>query len=306
MKMIAFTKNDSAVRTRSLKRTDQLAALAREALTEEAELTPKPGLVDRRGRGAHKDLSLEVMLRSAAVLEPYFAAMGSASEGRDLNRSLRLELATIGRHAECAMYTATQGSNSHKGAIWILGLLVAASAHGEDQTAREIAASAGAIARLPYQAQPELLTHGDIARNRYGVAGARGEAANDFPHVVNHGLPTLRRQQAAGFQKSVCQLDALFSILSHLDDTCLLYRGGIEALQAAKSGARAVLLAGGSSSSNGQAERRNLDRELLARHVSPGGSADLLAATIFLDSVERHSCEVRKNQGEWEERDGAA
>jgi len=229
-----------------------------------------------------------VMLRSAAALEPYFAAMGLVSEGRELNRGLRQELAAIGRHAECAMYAATRGSNSHKGAIWILGLLVAAAAHREGQAAREIAAAAGSIARFPDRAQPELLTHGDIARNRYGVPGARGEAANDFPHVINHGLPALRRQQAAGFQESVCRLDALFSIMSHLDDTCVLYRGGVEALQATKSGARAVLLAGGSSSSNGQDEMRNLDRELVARHVSPGGSADLLAATIFLDRVERH------------------
>src|SRR5271167_3967934 len=105
---------DSETAPRS-KRSHQLAALARQALIAEAELTPKPGLVDRRGSGAHNDLSLQLMRRSATVLEPYFAAMASCSQVRDLDTDLRMELAEIGRAAERAMFEATQGSNSHKG-----------------------------------------------------------------------------------------------------------------------------------------------------------------------------------------------
>src|SRR5579859_1596595 len=81
-----------------------LAALAREALIAEAELTPKPGLVDRRGSGAHHDLSLELMRQSAVAIEPYFAAMAACSEGNHLDGSLRSQLAALGRHAERAMY----------------------------------------------------------------------------------------------------------------------------------------------------------------------------------------------------------
>jgi triphosphoribosyl-dephospho-CoA synthase len=285
---------------------NRIAALARQALAAEVELTPKPGLVDRRGAGAHCDLSLELMLRSAAALEPYFAAMGMASEGRRLDRSLRRELAIIGRYAERAMYRVTQGSNTHKGAIWILGLLVAAAARKRGQNAREIAAAAGAIARLPDRMQPELLTHGDIVRARYGAAGARGEAINDFPHVIEFGLPALQGKRASGSSEEVSRLHALLSIMSRLDDTCVLYRGGVEALDAVKSGARAVLMAGGAGSTQGRKEIRKLDRDLITRNVSPGGSADLLAATIFLDAVERRQSEIPQDQSEWEESDGAA
>jgi triphosphoribosyl-dephospho-CoA synthase len=232
--------------------------------------------------------------------------MAACSEVHDLSKHLRAELAEIGRDAERAMYKVTQGTNSHKGAIWILGLLVAAAARGHGQNARGIAAVAGAIARLPDRAQPELITHGDIVRNRYGAAGARGEAVRNFPHVINFGLPTLRDRRARKFPEEICRLDALLTLMAELDDTCVLYRGGVEALEVVKSGARAVLLAGGSGCANGRQQMRKLDRELIRRHLSPGGSADLLAATIFLDAVEREQREVHKDQSEWEARDGAA
>jgi triphosphoribosyl-dephospho-CoA synthase len=283
-----------------------LGALAFQALIAEAELTPKPGLVDRRGSGAHTDLSLDLMRRSATALEPFFADMASAAEGRGPDRDLREELAAIGRDAEHAMYKATEGANSHKGAIWILGLLVAAAAQRDDLSAKEIASVAGAISRFPDRACLNIVTHGDIVRNRYRVAGARGEACQGFPHVVRFGLPTLRKRRNSGVREEVCRLDALFSIMSRLEDTCLLYRGGIEALNVAKARARAVLLAGGYGSSPGRVEACDLDRELSARRLSPGGSADLLAATIFLDAVERRHSEISSDKSKWEGTDGKA
>jgi triphosphoribosyl-dephospho-CoA synthase len=285
---------------------NRLASLARQALIAEAQLTPKPGLVDRRGSGSHRDLSLNLMTQSATVLEPYFVAMASCSQVRDLDDNLRAELAVIGRYAEGAMYKATEGSNTHKGAIWILGLLVAAAAHEDGQHARGIAAAAGSIARFPDRAQPGLITHGDIVRNRYGAAGARGEAASGFPHVIQFALPTLRDRRAREFPEEICRLDALLSVMSDLDDTCVLYRGGVEALDIVQSGAQAVLMAGGYGSRNGRQQMRELDRELIRRHISPGGSADLLAATVFLDAVEREQSEVCKDRSEWEAKDGAA
>jgi triphosphoribosyl-dephospho-CoA synthase len=267
--------------------SQRLAALATRALIAEAELTPKPGLVDHRGAGAHHDLSLDLMRRSANVLQSYFATMVFVSAGRNVEVWLRQELAAIGRAAERAMFRATFGSNTHKGAIWTLGLLLAAAACAERQNAREIASVAGSIARLPLPALPASITHGDVARMRYGVPGARGEAWNGFPHVIQYGLPVLRERRAAGYSEEVSRLDALLAMMARLDDTCVLYRGGVEALSLVKSGAEAVLAAGGYGHASGRKRLRHLDRELIARHISPGGSADLLAATILLDALER-------------------
>jgi triphosphoribosyl-dephospho-CoA synthase len=291
---------------RAAERSRLLAALASQSLIAEAELTPKPGLVDRRGSGAHHDLSLDLMRLSASVLEPYFVGMSSTSVGRDADSSLRQDLAAIGREAEGLMRKVTHGINTHKGAIWNLGLLIAAAARRESQTVREIAAAAGAIARLPDRPQPELMTHGDMVRNRYGATGARGEASNGFPHVVEFGLPILRERRAASCSEEICRLDGLLSLMSQVDDTCVLYRGGSEALSLVKSGAQAILMAGGYGSAHGRKLMRELDGQLIARHISPGGSADLLAATIFLDAVEREHSEIGKDQSEWEEFDGAA
>jgi triphosphoribosyl-dephospho-CoA synthase len=286
-----------------LGRAAWMAALAQQSLIAEAELTPKPGLVDRRGSGAHRDLSLALMRRSALAIEPYFLKMASLSERARPGQQLREQLAAIGRDAERAMLMTTGGSNSHKGAIWILGLLLSAAAMGDegDRTASGIAATARAIASFADRAAPRLVSHGDIVARRYGVSGARGEAGQGFPHVVDIGLPTLRRRRALGATEETARLDTLVSIMASLEDTCLLYRGGIVALNAAKEGAVAVERAGGVETKSGRRALRLLDRRLLDLRVSPGGSADLLAATLFLDGIERGLKQIEADEG-WPEK----
>jgi triphosphoribosyl-dephospho-CoA synthase len=283
-------------------RAIQLARLARQALIAEAELTPKPGLVDRRGAGAHTDLSLAVMKRSALAIEPYLYEMALIS-GRDhLGQSLRERLAVIGREAEHAMLKATSGSNAHKGAIWILGLLASAAAMQEEgqAPASTIAKAAKKIASFEDRATPRLVSHGDLVAKRYGVAGARGEALDGFPHVVEIGLPMLHSKRVSGATETVARLDTLLRIMSCLNDTCLLHRGGEEALVTAKAGAAAVESAGGSGTALGKQRLQRLDRRLLELGVSPGGSGDLLAATLFLDAVERGHNEVQADKSESE------
>jgi triphosphoribosyl-dephospho-CoA synthase len=275
-------------------RVARLASLGRQALIAEAELTPKPGLVDRRGTGAHSDLSLAIMKCSAVAIEPYFSQMAAVSQGSYPNQGLRERLALIGRNAERAMLRATGGSNSHKGAIWILGLLISAAAllDEDDASASVVAATAKKIASFEDRAAPRLVSHGEMVAKQYGVSGARGEALRGFPHVVDIALPMLHSRRTGGALESVARLDTLLSIMSRLDDTCLLYRGGEDALLTAKEGAEAVLNAGGGGTPLGKEQLKRLDRQLLEMRLSPGGSGDLLAATLFLDAIERGQNEV--------------
>src|SRR6266850_772570 len=205
------------------------------------------------------------------------------------SQPLRERLAVIGRNAECAMLKATGGSNSHKGAIWILGVLASAAAMQNDDNPRAavITATAKMIASFEDRATPRLVSHGDVVAKRYGVTGARGEALRGFPHVVDVGLPMLHSRRASGATENVARLETLLSIMARLDDTCLLYRGGEEALVTAKAGAAEVESAGGSGTAIGSQKLFRLDRRLLELGASPGGSGDLLAATLFLDAVER-------------------
>jgi triphosphoribosyl-dephospho-CoA synthase len=280
------------------RRARQLADLAVDVLAAEAMLTPKPALVDGRGSGVHLDLDLPAMLKSAGSLHGTFLNMAeaAAAAGQEPNQALREQLARIGRSGERCMFAATGGSNAHRGAIWVLGLLVAARAIQGDASPRgavvprgeagprETAALAARIAAFPDRYAPAQDSHGARACRRYGVRGARGEAVAGFPHVIEVGLPAMRAARAKGADESCARLDALMAIMATLDDTCLLHRGGLSALQAAQRGARATLMAGGSSSAAGRRALLRLDAELVKRNASPGGCADLLAACIFLDS----------------------
>lgn len=263
-----------------------LAHLAVAALIAEVELTPKPALVDQRGSGAHSDLTLALMTRSAHALTGAFAATAAAATGQQPSQALRERLGAIGREGEGIMLAATNGVNTHRGALWAVGLLVAGAAiAGPASPAQEIAANAGSLARLTDHGAPLTPSHGFAMQRRYGVAGARGEAQRNYPCVIEQGLPALWAARRRGASETCARLDALFAIMARLDDTCLLYRGGEDALRLAQTGACAILRAGGTSTAAGHDQRTQLERALLLRRASPGGSADLLAATLFLDAL---------------------
>jgi triphosphoribosyl-dephospho-CoA synthase len=199
------------------------------------------------------------------------------------------------------MLQVTNGSNAHKGAIWILGLLVTAASQRKDRNPEAIAADAGALACLPDRAQPLLVSHGDTVRARYGASGARGEAVSGFPHVIQVGLPALRAARNNGCTETNSRLSVLLNIMARLEDTCVLYRAGPEGLAFVQKGASNVLLAGGPGSVAGDQAMLQLDQEFLIRNISPGGSADLLAATLFLEALERDQYQVEKDDSPSEE-----
>ena len=287
-----------------------LAEVAVQSLMDEAELTPKPALVDQRGSGAHVDLTLSLMRKSARSLKPGFMAMAHATTQGLPDLALRERLGAIGRDAEQAMLQATRGSNAHRGAIWVIGLLVASAAI-EGEGARRMTGSPDAhphphthprqpqyradlpslaaigarLAQVRDRHAPTVASHGLRVRARYGAQGARGEAVAGFPHVFSVGLPALHVARARGECEPHARLNALVAIMAQLEDTCLLHRGGTEALLTAQQGAKRVLTLGGVGTAAGWNALLRLDEDLLMRNASPGGAADLLAATLFVDRI---------------------
>ncbi len=282
----------------------RLADRAVRALLDEADLSPKPGLVDRRGSGAHLDLDLDLMHRSAQALRPWFGRMAAAAfDAGAPTLLLRRTLGRLGRDAEAAMLDATGGVNTHRGAIWALGLLVAAAAldaagaplphdrPGERRSpaapqaaAARIAALAGLLARLPDPDRPPLTGHkGEAACRMHGVGGARGQAQAGFPQVIEVALPALARSRTRGNSETAARLDALVALIAVLDDTCVLSRAGAAGLALLQVGATAVIAAGGVATFAGRRALHALDADALVLGASPGGAADLLAAALFLD-----------------------
>jgi triphosphoribosyl-dephospho-CoA synthase len=265
-----------------------VAELAVRALLEEAELTPKPALVDRRGGGAHDDMDLGMLFSSARALRPTFRDLAARAYGRAPSKRLREELAAIGRRGERAMLSVTGGVNTHRGAIWALGLLTAAAVMAPSGfPPAVIAALAGRVASFTDRYAPTEASHGSLVVSRYSVLGARGEARRGFPRVVCAALPALRAAREDGRLERLARLDALIALIATVEDTCLLYRGGPTALRDAQAGARAALAVGGNATAAGRRAVRALEAALLRHNASPGGSADLLAATLFLDALDR-------------------
>jgi len=267
----------------SSREDEALAQAAVAALTRQLELVPKPGLPDPRDLGARATRQDHCSLRwSAKALAPGLAAMAAAARRTGAPTvGLRGELGAIGRSTEHSVGLAGGG---HRGALWVLGLLVAAAALEPLATGTEVAATAKKIAAHTDRRAPRRPSRGSSVSAKYGAAGARGEAKAGFPHV-RRALDALGRARSAGATEGEARLDALLTVMSTLQDTELLYTAGPLGLRQAQAGARGVLEAGGSSTTAGRAALATLDADLHARAWSPRGSAGLLAGALFVDSL---------------------
>lgn len=266
----------------------RLAALAVAALRLELDTYPKPGLVSRVDSGSHADMDAETFAASADTLEPHFAALARAGAAGLAMPALR----RIGLEAEAAMRAATGGVNTHRGAIFGLGLLVsAAGALGPD--ARPLSAGAlGAHVRGRHAAGildgPELLhAPGARARRCHGVGGAPAEAAAGFPTLYRIGLPALRRARALRpGDGNAARVGCCLALVAALEDTNLLHRGGAAGYHFAREAAARFDREGGLARADWFARAEALHHAFVARRLSPGGAADLLAMTLFVDAIE--------------------
>ncbi|MFG1932810.1 triphosphoribosyl-dephospho-CoA synthase [Mycobacterium sp. NPDC048908] len=225
--------------------SEQIADAAVDAMIAEALLTPKPGLVDASGRHSHPDMSLAMLTRSARALREPLRQCADAATSMPLGRELRMRIGAIGRDGERRMLDTTAGVNTHRGALWALGLLSAGVAvTGNITGATDFAAR---LARLPDPARRGSLSNGERARMRFGARGAMGEAQDGFPHIIGRGLPMLRRCLTRGQPADAAALNALMAIMAGLDDTCVLQRGGARGLAFVQRCAADVLRASTSS-----------------------------------------------------------
>ncbi|WP_327344795.1 triphosphoribosyl-dephospho-CoA synthase [Streptomyces europaeiscabiei] len=262
---------------------ETLARAAVAALTRQLELTPKPGLPDPRDLGARVTRQDHRALRwSAKSLVPGLAAMAAcARRNGAATPELRAELGAIGRCTEHSMQLAGGG---HRGATWVLGLLVAAAAMEPGARGRELAATAKKIAAHPDRRAPRRPSRGSSVSAKYGAAGARGEARAGFPHV-RRALDVLAKARTAGTPEPDARLDALLTVMSTLQDTELLYTAGPHGLRHVQAGARGVIEAGGTTTDAGREALTAFDTDLQGRGWSPRGSGSLLAGALFVDAL---------------------
>lgn len=266
----------------------QLGRFAVASLHAELVCAPKPGLVTPFDSGSHRDMDAATFMRSLFALRVYFAEISQAgARGAEF-----LELKRLGVTAESVMLHATRGVNTHRGAIFSLGLLVAAAAAlraegalfpRAESVCNEVGQRWGAdLLSAPLDAT----SHGQMAARRYSAGGARAEAASGFPSLREIALPALRTCLVSGLDPNATLAHCLMSLICHMEDTNLLHRGGREGLVFAQKSARAFLADGGARVTGWQARLSTLAAEFVARNLSPGASADLLACAWFLVKLE--------------------
>ena len=281
------------------------AHLAFKALIEEVSVTPKPGLVDKNNCGANPDMDLPMFERSAEALRPYFYEIALAVLEEDENccpfamlppfavPGLAKKLREIGVRAEKAMLAATGGVNTHRGAIWSVGLLTAAYAYLAAEGIREgygsledaLLSEAAELARALGDGT-EASSKGSLARRKYGVAGPVEQAAAGFP-AVRLALSAKREFEQLGTYFSADPWPfALLAVMAELTDNNALRRGGEEGAAFVKERAGELLEKGRTLPSAALTdELLAFDRELTERNVSCGGAADMLACAIFIENA---------------------
>jgi triphosphoribosyl-dephospho-CoA synthase len=272
-------------RTRLLSRIGPSATVA---LYEELALYPKPGLVSFVDAGSHDDMHAGTFMRSLFALRHYFAAMVEAGA----RQAPFAELQRLGIAAERVMLQATGGINTHRGAIFSLGLLCAAA--GSGRVTQGWPTPRGLQRRLLDNWGPALrerslpvgASHGQCAARKLGLRSAGQEAALGFPVLFDITLPALQGAVAQGLDARRSRLQAFMQTLAVLDDTNLAHRGGLAGLRWAQRGARGFLEAGGAARSDAIDHAVTLHRDFVHRRLSPGGSADLLAAALWLGRME--------------------
>jgi triphosphoribosyl-dephospho-CoA synthase len=278
----------------------RIDAAACEALRQEVDLEYKPGLVCPGNNGSHADMNCTTFYRSIAALQGYFGNCFAAGiEGAEF-RTLQAH----GLAAEKAMFKATDGVNTHKGAIFLMGLLAGAAGaqfreHGyfdPISLGRLVAAKWGVnilLAGVQDQVQhSDSPTHGRRVKDAFGLPGAREQAADGFPVLFWTTVPQLRWALSEGLSQEQAQLHALVCTIGKLPDTNLAHRGGLKGLQWAQGRVDQFLAEGGVFAPGWKSRAQHLCAQFELQWLSPGGSADLLSAALFVQALVQVNCEL--------------
>ncbi len=272
---------------------EKIGSLAVNSLIDEVKTTPKPGLVDCCNNGSHRDMDIHTFLVSANALAPYFRQC--ARIGMDTSHLSPQEtfshLRMAGLAAEKAMFDATGGINTHKGAIFTMGILCGAAGRlwtidarwQEDAIFREVSVMTKTAMKQDFHSMTGRTSGEQLYASR-GIQGIRGEVSLGLPSVAGIGLPAYRNYRKEGHSQNDAGALTLLHLIAHVEDTCLIHRGGLEGAREAVKKVSELLPAG-----PGMVQIKELDTWFIQQNLSPGGSADLLAATYFMDYLCREN-----------------
>ncbi len=270
----------------------EIAALAERSLLYEVMSFPKPGLVTPISSGAHRDMDMFTFIDSSSVLIKYFALAAMNGLSHQSPKEQFLELRTLGVQAEQEMLEATEGVNTHKGLIFLMGIAcnAVAKAYFEKRSHEEISTiirdmTQGIVKSDLAATKKREYSHGERIYLKHGIAGVREEAEQGLPTVFLSSLPFY--QQNADLSNHSRLLQTLLKIMTTCQDTTIIHRANREALFEIQESAKEILRIGGVRTKEGRNEVDRLCGKCLIDNISPGGSADLLAVTVFFHFTQK-------------------
>ena len=294
-----------------------IAHLATQALQAELDTTPKPGLVDKDNNGAHRDMDHALMQLSINTLHPYFVRLAFLGFADTLPSHTVIRDAGI--EAEKAMLEATNGVNTHKGALFSMGLAVVAAAYEEKKAAankeergkereEEYLSSLQLTIKALAASFPDTSgTHGSKAKQLSNgtttIKGALDNAREGYEKLFAEWLPFYNERRKSHDAHALHK--TLLRIMCDLDDTNVIYRTNVVTAEEVKQEARALLASFEEAYAAEDKEKcasaieekcasaelialKDMDRRYTERNISPGGAADMLSLTVFIGSIQTY------------------
>ncbi|WP_319371045.1 triphosphoribosyl-dephospho-CoA synthase CitG [uncultured Ilyobacter sp.] len=273
----------------------RLGEFALESMLMEVACFPSFGLVSPVSKGAHEDMDYFTFIKSTASLQKYMLKIAHRAFSPDSIDAIFRDCRKLGIHAEKEMFEKTKGVNTHKGMIFVLGIVVIAVAKAlyekkDFYTIQEYirTMTKGLVSsELETIEKKSVLTHGERVFVEYGIAGIRGEVEAGIPVIFEHALPAYDSIDFSGVGDNERLLHTLITIMAHCDDTTILHRHDIDTLRKVQDICKDLLKKGSLLNKDIIIEIDELDKKFSEKRISPGGCADLLAVTVFLSLVKK-------------------
>ena len=271
-----------------------IAAYAIEAMLCEVTAYPSPGLVSSISSGAHMDMDHYSFIKSTSILSKYMVLFAQEGYSNKTPKEIFKAIRNIGIEAEGEMFKGTKGVNTHKGMIFLLGISCAAvtKAMHDEKSFDEIQDIIKQMTRglveneLSYMDKNKVKSYGEELFLKYNIEGIRGQVERGIPLVFDYSLQVYSENSALKLNDRL--IHTLISIMQYCEDSNVLHRHSMDTLNEVKQKAKHIISVGGMTTEIGKQAIVDLDTEFINRNISPGGSADLLAVTIFFNLVENY------------------
>jgi triphosphoribosyl-dephospho-CoA synthase len=270
-----------------------LGSYAVKAALYEVSCSPSPGLVSRNSQGSHGDMDFFTFMDSTSALIKPFILFSQAGYSSDSPKQIFNKIRNIGIVSESEMFNATNGVNTHKGLLFLMGICCAASAKAiyenkKFEAIRDIIKEM--TAGIIYEdlsshmlIKKQELSHGEKLYLKYGIEGIRGEVSKGLPLIFDYSLTLYNKSKELNINDKL--IHTLIGIMQICEDTNIIYRHSLNMLEYVQESSKNIMRLGGMYTTEGKATIIDLNEVFIRRNISPGGSADILAVTIFLNFI---------------------